>query len=52
MVGAAEYERMVERPDDGAQGADALNTGYLVVITAILFGNVIYFAGRRRGRRA
>jgi hypothetical protein len=51
MGGAAEYEQMVGRPDDGAQGADALNTGYLVVITAIVLGNLIYFAGRRRGGR-
>jgi len=48
MGGAAEYERLVGRPDDGAQGADALNFGYLVVITAIVMGNLIYFVGRRR----
>ena len=48
MGGSAEYEHMLGRPDDGAQGADALNTGYLVVIGAILFGNVIYFVSRRR----
>lgn len=33
----------------GEKGLDVLNVGHLVVILAIVFGNVIYFAGRRKG---
>jgi hypothetical protein len=51
MAKAAEYEALVGRPGNAAKGTDALNFGHLVVIVAILFGNVIYFASRRRGRR-
>ena len=51
MLASAEYEKMVGRPGLGAKAADVLNVGHLVVILAILFGNVIYFIGRRRGRR-
>lgn len=48
MAAAAEYEKLVGRPAGGAEGADALNVGHIVIIVSILFGNVIYFAGRRR----
>lgn len=48
MAKAAEYEQLVGRPGDAAEGADALNVGHLVIIGAILFGNFIYFAGGRR----
>jgi len=53
MSKAAEYEMLVGKLGTGTAGADVLNAGLLVVIIAILFGNFIYFAGRRRrGRRA
>ena len=51
MLASAEYEQLVGMPGLGHEGADVLNVGHLVVILAILFGNVIYFIGRRRGRR-
>ena len=51
MLAAAEYEQLVGKPGLGAKAADVLNVGHLVVIAAILFGNLVYFAGRRRGRR-
>jgi hypothetical protein len=55
-IGAvAEYERMVAAligvdPRDlmGAKALDVLNIGHLVIILAIVLGNVIHFAGRRR----
>jgi hypothetical protein len=50
MAASAEYEKLVGRSGQATQGADVLNVGHLVVILAILFGNVIYFAGRRRKR--
>ncbi len=51
LSGAAEYELLVGHPATGVQGADVLNAGHLVVIAAILLGNVAFFAGRRRRRR-
>ncbi len=55
MSATAEYEIMVNqmlgvdtRTGKGARSLDVLNIGHLVVIAAIVFGNVIYFAGRRR----
>jgi hypothetical protein len=51
MLASAEYEQLVGKPGLGAKAADVLNVGHLVVILAILFGNFVYFAGRRRGRR-
>jgi hypothetical protein len=56
MGASAEYEKMVIAALPGAKlgvgqrGLDVLNVGHLVVIAAILFGNVIYFLGKRRRR--
>jgi hypothetical protein len=52
LAASAEYEALVGKPGRATQGADVLNVGHLVVILAILFGNVIYFAGRRHRRGA
>jgi len=49
MAASAEYEELVGKRGLGFRGTDALNFGHLVVILAIIFGNFIYFAGRRRG---
>lgn len=52
MSAAAEYEQLVGVPNGlGAKGLDVLNVGHLVVIAAIIFGNIIFFAGRRAERR-
>jgi len=48
LAGAAEYEVLVGKPSIGVEGADVLNAGHLVVIIAILLGNIAYFAGKRR----
>ena len=55
-IGAvAEYERMVAgllgvepRELMGSKALDVLNIGHLVIIAAIVLGNIIHFAGRRR----
>jgi hypothetical protein len=59
MSATAEYEIMVAElvgldPRDGlgAKALDVLNIGHLVIIAAIVFGNVIFFLGRRRARGA
>ncbi len=48
MAGAAGYEHLVGKKGSGTSGADVLNVGNLVVILAIVFGNVVYFLGRRQ----
>lgn len=50
MAKAAEYESLVGKIGTATRGTDILNFGHAVVILAILFGNFIYFAGRRRRR--
>jgi hypothetical protein len=60
MLATLEYESMVLERIQVAPSStsglgtrvrilDVLNVGHLVVILAIVFGNVIYFVGRRRG---
>ncbi|RMH44619.1 MAG: hypothetical protein D6689_01920 [Deltaproteobacteria bacterium] len=51
MKRAAEYELLVGRPALGVKGTGVLNAGHMVVIFAIVFGNLIYFAGAGRRRR-
>jgi hypothetical protein len=58
LSATAEYEIMVAGlvgldPKDGlgAKALDVLNVGHLVIIAAIVLGNVIFFLGRRRARR-
>src|SRR5206468_1245272 len=48
LSGAAEYELLVGHPSIGVEGAGVLNAGHLVVIVAIVLGNLAYFGGRRR----
>ncbi|MCA9677141.1 MAG: hypothetical protein H6709_05310 [Kofleriaceae bacterium] len=51
LAASAEYETMVGKKGLGTQAADVLNIGHLVVILAIIFGNIIFFAGRAHRRR-
>jgi hypothetical protein len=51
MAGSAGYEYLVGKKGSGTAGADVLNVGNVVVILAIVLGNVIFFAGRRHRRR-
>lgn len=51
MAASAEYEKLVGLRGQATQGADVLNAGHMVVILAIIFGNIIYFIGRSRKRR-
>ncbi len=54
MQGAAEYEQLVNPPGEqlGKKGLDVLNIGTLVIILAIVLGNLIYLAERRQQKRA
>lgn len=51
LAAAAEYEALVGKKGSATAGADVLNIGYLVVIFAIIVGNVIFFFGRAHARR-
>lgn len=51
MAASAEYEKLVGRPAQATEGSDVLNIGHLVVILAIVFGNIIFFTARSRRRR-
>jgi hypothetical protein len=50
LANVAEYEALVGKKGTATQGADVLNVTHGMVILAIIFGNVIYFASRRRRR--
>lgn len=50
LVSAAEYEVLVGRKGDALRGADVLNFGHIVVVLAIILGNVIFFATKRARR--
>ena len=48
MRGSAEYESLVRRPGLATKGLNVLTFGHVLVIAAIVLGNVIHFAQRRR----
>ncbi|HVK77612.1 MAG TPA: hypothetical protein VM734_30115 [Kofleriaceae bacterium] len=50
MAAAAGYEDLVGKKGAGTSGADVLNIGSIVVMLAIIFGNVVYFVSPRRRR--
>lgn len=52
LVKVAEYEVLIGRKGDAVKSADVLNFGNMVVVLAIILGNIIYFAGRRARRMA
>ncbi|MEF3280785.1 MAG: hypothetical protein K6357_07470 [Elusimicrobiota bacterium] len=41
MKGSAEYERLISEPWKGTSGIDALNIAHLLVITFIIFSNIV-----------
>lgn len=51
MRGSAEYEQLLGYADTGIAGLNVLTFGQLLVIAAIVLGNIIYFVERRRGRK-
>jgi hypothetical protein len=48
MKGAAEYEILLGVSGLATSGMDAQSIAHVVIIFFIVFGNVIYFAIRRR----
>ncbi|MCK4409753.1 MAG: hypothetical protein KAW67_06690, partial [Candidatus Eisenbacteria sp.] len=47
MRGAAEYEGLIEHPDQGVRGMDSQSVIHLLIIALIAVGNAAYFISRR-----
>ncbi len=50
MRGGAEYEQLVGAPDRAMKAMDPLSTTHVLVILCVLFGNVMYFLTRKKGK--
>jgi hypothetical protein len=51
LKGAAEYEKLIERPDDGLKGMDAQTIIHLLIVVFIVLGNIAYILVQRAKRR-
>ncbi|MEW5993470.1 MAG: hypothetical protein AB1744_03645 [Candidatus Zixiibacteriota bacterium] len=51
LIGAAQYEQLIEKGGGGQRGMPAQTTAHLYVIALVLLGNFIYFLSRRKGKR-
>lgn len=47
ITGAAEYERLLGKPDLAMTAMDGQTMGHFVIIAFILFGNAVFFLARR-----
>ncbi len=50
LVGAAEYETLIDRPDRAAVGMRPQSAIHVLLVLLVLFGNVIFFLERRARR--
>lgn len=51
LKGAAEYEKLVDRPGLGIKGMDAQSVAHLLMLSFIVIGNIGYFFSRRHERK-
>ncbi|NQV37535.1 MAG: hypothetical protein HQ509_05970 [Candidatus Marinimicrobia bacterium] len=51
MPGAAEYEKLIDRPGIGTSGMDAQSVAHLVIVLFIIFGNISFFLERQRSKK-
>jgi hypothetical protein len=51
LKGAAEYEKLINRPDDGLKGMDAQTIVHLFVVLMILLGNIAFIFVQRAKKR-
>jgi hypothetical protein len=51
LKGAAEYEKLVERPEKATLGMNAQSAAHLLIILFIIIGNVGFFRDIRRKKR-
>ena len=47
LAGAAEYETLIGRPDAATKNMQPQSVAHVVIILFILFGNLMYFLGRK-----
>lgn len=48
MMGAAEYERLINKPDKASLGMPIQSSIHLLIIAFVIIGNIAYFTTRRR----
>jgi hypothetical protein len=51
LKGAAEYEKLVNKPADGLKGMDAQTIVHLFIVVTILLGNIAFIIVQRTKRR-
>jgi len=51
LRGAADYETLIEQPEQAVEGMAAQSTVHAVIVLFVLIGNVIYFHRRYRHKR-
>ena len=52
LAAAAEYEKLLGNEGMATQGMEAQSFSHLLIILFVLFGNIVFFWNRARGRRA
>jgi len=50
MKGAADYEKLIKRPDFAVKGMSAQSLVHMFIICSVIVGNFIYFRERKYGR--
>ena len=48
-TGGAQYEIIISEPGDGVKRSDAISLGHMLVVVAIIVGNIEYFVRRTKG---
>ena len=48
LLGAAEYEKLIERPAKGTEGMSIQSFAHLLVVGLVILGNIAFFIQRRQ----
>ena len=48
LLGAAEYEKLIEKPAKGTEGMSIQSFAHLLVVGLVILGNIAFFIQRRR----
>jgi len=51
MPGAAEYEALIEHPDEAIAKMAAQSFAHVIIVLFIIFGNITYFVQRKRAQK-
>jgi hypothetical protein len=52
LKGAAEYEKLIQRPDQATIGMDVQSVVHFLIVFLVILGNIGYFIQRRRKAKA